>query len=377
MLRKKLIALLICLPLMFVTAYAAEEVEEFDYTAQLEASGADKLYDELPEETADYMRESGIDDVNYNSFTEINVATVINSVLSMTQNEIKSPFAVAGFMLAMLILASFIKGGENSLNSPLAPTVGTVMSVAISVTLIVPVIDLINEISQVVDAACTFTEAFSPVFIGILLANGQTATAAGYSSFLFGAVELSTICVGELIIPLLKIFLALSCVCAISTNVKIDAFIAFFEKNAKWLLGFLAVLLSGILGISGVISASADNVTARTAKFVISGSVPVVGGAVSDAYLTIKSGMTLLRNSVGAFGIIAMAYIYLPMIIRTVLWNLVLEIGLMVCEALQLDSINKLLKSVSGMVSLMLGLLVFSMFLLIVGSIVVIMQKSA
>lgn len=377
MLRKKLIAFLICLPLMFVTANAAEEVEEFDYTAQLEASGADKLYNELPEETADYMRESGINDVNYNSFTEINLATVINSVLSMTQNEIKSPFAAAGFMIAMLILASFIKGGENSLKSPLSPTVGTVMSVAISVTLIVPVIDLINDIAQVVDAACTFTEAFSPVFIGIILANGQTATAAGYSSFLFGAVELSTICVGELIVPLLKIFLALSCVCAISTNVKIDAFIAFFEKNAKWLLGFLAVLLSGILGISGVISASADNVTARTAKFVISGSVPVVGGAVSDAYLTIKSGMTLLRNSVGAFGIIAMAYIYLPMIIRTVLWNLVLEIGLMICEALQLDSINKLLKSVSGMVSLMLGLLVFSMFLLIIGSIVVIIQKSA
>lgn len=375
--KKKLIAILFCLPLLFITVNAAEETAEFDYSAQLEASGADKLYDELPKETADYMRDSGINNVNYNSFTEINVATTINSVLNMVKNEIKSPFAAAGFILAMLIFASFVKGGENSINSPLAPTVGTVMSVAISVTLIVPVIDLINEITHVVDAACTFTEAFSPVFIGILLANGQTATAAGYSSFLFGAIELSTISVSELIIPLLKIFLALSCVCAVSSSVKIDAFIEFFEKNAKWLLGFLAVLLSGILGISGIISASADNVTARTAKFVISGSVPVVGGAVSDAYLTIKSGMMLLRNSVGAFGIIAIAYIYLPLIIRTILWNFVLEIGLMVCETLQLSSINKLLKSVAGMVSLMLGLLVFSMFLLIIGSIVVIMQKSA
>lgn len=375
--KKKLIAILFCLPLLFITVNAAEETAEFDYSAQLEASGADKLYDELPQETADYMRDSGINSVNYNNFTDINAATTINSVLNMVENEIKSPFAAAGFILAMLIFASFVKGGENSINSPLAPTVGTVMSVAISVTLIVPVIDLINEITRVVDAACTFTEAFSPVFIGILLANGQTATAAGYSSFLFGAIELSTISVSELIIPLLKIFLALSCVCAVSSSVKIDAFIEFFEKNAKWLLGFLAVLLSGILGISGIISASADNVTARTAKFVISGSVPVVGGAVSDAYLTIKSGMMLLRNSVGAFGIIAIAYIYLPLIIRTILWNFVLEIGLMVCETLQLSSINKLLKSVAGMVSLMLGLLVFSMFLLIIGSIVVIMQKSA
>lgn len=374
---KKIIALIICLPMMFITVYASEAQREFDYEAQMEASGANELYDELPDETADYLQKSGIDDVNYNSFTDINAATVINSVLEMAQNEIKSPLAAAGFIIAMLILASFIKGGEHSLNSPLAPTVGTVMSVAVSVTLIVPVIGLINEISGVVGTACTFTEAFAPVFIGILIANGQTASAAGYSSFLFGAVELTSICVGELIIPLLKIFLALSCVCAISPSVKIDAFIAFFEKNAKWLLGFLAVILSGILGISGVISASADNLSARTAKFIISGSVPIVGGAVSDAYLSIKGGMTLLRNSVGAFGIIGVAYIYLPLIIRTILWNLVLEVGLMVCEALQLDNINKLLKSVSGMVSLMLGLLVFSLFLLTLGSVVVIMQKSA
>ena len=377
MLRKKIIALFFCLPLMFFTAYASEATSEFDYDVQLEASGADKLYDELPDETEEYLKNSGINSVNYNDFTNINAATVINSVLSIAQNEAKSPFAAAGFILGMLILASFIKGGEHTLNSPLAPTYSTVMSVAISVTLIVPVIDLINEISGVVDSACTFTEAFGPVFIGILLANGQTASAAGYSSFLFGAVELTTICVGELIIPMLKIFLALSCVCSISPCVKIDAFIGFFEKNAKWLLGFFAVILSGILGVSGVISASADNLSARTAKFIISGSVPIVGGAVSDAYLSIKGGITLLRNSVGAFGIIAVAYIYLPLIIRTLLWNLVLEMGLMVCEALELNNTNKLLKSVSGMVSLMLGLLIFSLFLLTLGSIVVIMQRSA
>lgn len=374
---KKIIALIICIPLMFMTAYAAEETGEFDYEAQIKASGADELYNELPDETAEYLQKSGIDDVNYDSFTDVNVASVINSVLEMAQNEIKSPLAAAGFIIAMLIFASFIKGGEHSLNSPLAPTFGTVMAVAVSVTLVVPVIDLINEISGVVETACTFTEAFAPVFIGILIANGQTASAAGYSSFLFGAIELTSICVGELIVPLLKIFLALSCVCAISPSVKIDSFIAFFEKNAKWLLSFFAVILSGILGISGVISASADNVTARTAKFIISGSVPIVGGAVSDAYLSIKSGMNLLRNSVGAFGIIAVAYIYLPLIIRTLLWKVVLEISLMICETLQLDSINKLLKSVGGMVSLMLGLLVFSLFLLILASIVVIMQKSA
>lgn len=374
--RKKLIALLLCLPLLCMTAYAAEETETFDYEAQLEASGANELYDKLPDDTADYLRQAGIEGVNADMLADWSAGDVLQSVLDITKNEIRTPLAAVGFIIAMLLLASFFKGGENSLDSPLAPTVGTVMSVAVSVTLAVPIISLINQIADSVESACTFTEAFAVVFLGILIANGQTISAAGYSSFLFGAVEVCTVCVGELILPMLKIFLAMSCVSAVSETIKIDSIIQFFEKNAKWLLGFLAVLLSAVLGISGVISASADNVAARTAKFVISGSVPVVGSAVSDAYLTIKSGMVLLRNSVGAFGIIAIAYIYLPLIIRTVLWNFVMEIGLSICEVLQLNSINKLMKSLSGMISLMLGVLVFSMFLLTLGSIIVVMQKS-
>lgn len=375
--RKKIIALLFCLPLLCMTAYAAEDGEAFDYTAQLEASGANELYDELPRDTAEYLRQAGIEGADYDMLSHLSAGNVLDSLLDMTKNEIRTPLASLGFLMAMLLLASFFKGGERSLNSPLAPTLGTVMAVAVSVTLAVPIITLINQIAGSVESACTFTEAFAVVFLGILIANGQTVSAAGYSSFLFGAVEVSTVCVGELILPMLKIFLAMSCVSAVSENIKIDSIIQFFEKNAKWLLSFLAVLLSSVLGISGVLSASADNVAARTAKFVISGSVPVVGGAVSDAYLSIKSGMMMMRNSVGAFGIIAIAYIYLPLIIRTVLWNVVMEIGLSICEALQLDSINKLMKSLSGMLSLMLGVLVFSMFLLTLGSIIVIMQKSA
>lgn len=377
--RKKLIAFLFCLPLLCITAYAAEDSEpfaDFDYAAQLEASGANRLYDELPKDTADYLQQAGITGADSDMLTHWNAGGVLNSVLDMTKNELRTPLSSLGFIMATLLLASFFKGGEHALHSPLAPAVGTVMAVAVSVTLAVPIISLINQIADSVEAACTFTEAFAVVFIGILISNGQTLSAAGYSTFLFGAVEASTVCVGELIIPMLKIFLAMSCVSAVSENIKIDSIIQFFEKNAKWLLSFLAVLLSSVLGISGIISASADNVAARTAKFVISGSVPVVGSAVSDAYLTIKSGMMLLRNSVGAFGIIAIAYIYLPLIIRTVLWNFVMEIGLSVCEALQLDSIRKLMKSLSGMISLMLGVLVFSMFLLTLGSIIVMIQKS-
>ena len=87
--------------------------------------------------------------------------------------------------------------------------------------------------------------------------------------------------------------------------------------------------------------------------------------------------MALLRNSVGAFGIIGVGYIFLPVIIRTLLWNFVAGVGESVCETLELGDVQKLMKSVSAVLSLMLGVLVFSLFLLTLGSIIVIMQRSA
>ncbi len=374
---KKWIAFLLCLPLFFLTVYASPEHEGFDYQAQWEASGADELIDKLPRETVKELEQAGIDGTGYDTLLRLSAADVVNSLLGITQREILSPLASLGFLMALLLVASFFKGGENALNSPLAPTVGTVVAAAVSVTLAAPVLSLIGQIADCVQSACTFTEAFGAVLIGILIANGQSLSASGYSAFIFGAIEVCTVCVGAWIVPLLKIFLALSCVSTISEDMKLDAITGFFEKNAKWLLSFLAVTLSAVLSISGIIAASADNLAARTAKFMISGSVPVVGGAMSDAYLTVKSGMLLLRNSVGAFGIIAVAYIYLPLIIRTVLWNMVMEIGLSICEALQLDSIKKLMKSLSGMISLMLGVLIFSLFLLTLGGIIVVLQKTA
>ena len=378
MLTKKAAAVFVILSLALsvggITVFASEE---FDLQSQYEASGVEGSFDELPDSVADELNAAGLDTGDISSVTGLNPADVINSVISVTGDEMKAPLAVLGIVMALLLFASVCKGGENAVDSPLSPSLNAVTSLAAGITLVTPVLSLVDSAGEAAEIACRFTEAFGATFAGILIANGQTASAAGYSAFLTGAINAASICVNQEVIPLLRIFLALSCVSAISESVRIDGVIRFFEKYAKWLLGFLAVIISTVLSISGIISASADSVGARAAKFVISGSVPVVGGAVSDAYLSIKSGMLLLRNSVGAFGIIATAYIFLPVIIRTILWSFVVGIGESVCDTMKLSDLQKLMKSLASTLSLLLAVLVFSLFLLTLGGIIVIMQRSA
>ena len=374
---KKLLALLFCLPLLFMSAEAAEETASYDIASQWEASGADRLEEYLPEETQEDLRSAGMDGSDYRSVSAFGVGQALSSMWKIARREAGSPLSGLGFIMAILLLASLYKEGEESLRSPLAPTAGTLVSAAVCLTVAAPVAALIGQVADTVKLACAFTEAFAAVFIGILMAEGQTVQASGYGTYVFGAVEAASVGVGECVVPMLRVFLALSCTAAISENIRLDAVIAFFEKNVKWLLGFLAFLISSVLTLSGTIAASTDSIAARTAKFMIAGAVPVVGGAVGDAYLTVKSGMLLLRHSAGAFGMIALACLYLPLLIRTFLWRFVMECGLYLCEAFRLDSIKKLMQSLTSTLSLMLGVLVFSLFLLTLGSILTLIIRES
>ena len=62
-------------------------------------------------------------------------------------------------------------------------------------------------------------------------------------------------------------------------------------------------IFTGLLSIQSVVGSSADTLTSKTAKYVISNCVPVVGGAVSDAYSTVKGSLSLLKNGIGGVGI--------------------------------------------------------------------------
>ena len=371
---KKCIALFL-MTLLFVSlgGLTARASEEFDLQAQYEASGAEEVLDGLPDSVREQLNGAGIDAGDIASAQTLQPAGVLQSVLSMTGGEMELPLGTLGMLLGLLLFASVVRGGEDALSPSLSPSMNAVTSLTAGVTLVVPVASLMDAAGEAADTARRFTESFGAVFAGILLANGQTASAAGYSAFLSGAVSAASLGANDVVLPMLRVFLALSCVSAVSGSVRIDAVIRFFEKYAKWLLGFMAVMISTVLSLSGILSASADSVGARAAKFMIAGSVPVVGGAMSDAYLSLKSGMTLLRNSTGAFGIIATAYIFLPVMIRTLLWRLVAGVGEAVSGSLELTELEKLMKSVSATLSLLTGVLVFMVFLLTLGGMVVMM----
>jgi stage III sporulation protein AE len=77
------------------------------------------------------------------------------------------------------------------------------------------------------------------------------------------------------------------------------------------LLTFFFGFLALILGYQSTIAAGADTLGARTVKFTVGSTVPLVGGALAESVRTLAGSIAVLRATVGTVGILCVVAILL------------------------------------------------------------------
>lgn len=147
----------------------------------------------------------------------------------------------------------------------------------------------------------------------LLLPAVSMATAASGSPAAAAVKYSATILFSDLLIRLIQRLLIPLCYTYVAVNVAWAALgndgLKRMGGMVKWcittLLSVLLLVFIGYLNLSGVISGSADAATVKAAKFTISNLVPVVGGVISDTAETLLAGASVLRNTAGVFGMLA------------------------------------------------------------------------
>ena len=345
-----------------------------EYGDLIDDIGASELTEYLPDETVEELDESGvkIDDI------DIDITKILEHIFSTAKNESTQPIRTGTVLLGAIMLASLAGGFKNALSdSRTANTVCTAVSVFCAVTVTAPLLRFFTATAKAIETANTFEKCFIPVFAAVLISAGQNASAIGSAAGILTASELSASVLTKAVLPFSRVLAGISaCACALGSSM--EAILSEIEKGIKWTLGLISSILVGALTISGIAASGVDSVAGKTMKFVVSGTVPVIGGSLSEALSSVKSCIGLLRNSVGAFGIVACAYIFLPVIIQGAEWNLVLSLCSGAAGMLCAENISKLLKSFSGIVSLVLSACILMMLVLIVSaSMIVIVGKGA
>ncbi len=381
---KKFLCCLVLMLLFGTPVFAAESTADGTnafaeyYEQQAEDSGANDLPDALPQETRDQLAELGVNGANWSDLQNLQPGDVFSQIVRMLGQGIRAPLQALLSLLGVMLLCALV----GSMNITLGErSMGGVMNVigmlCICMTVITPIVQTVLKVTGVIQGASSFMLACIPVLTAVMVANGQTASASSYHLLMLGTTNSIAFLSAHFLTPFMNVFLAFSTVSAISPGVRLHTLCGTVAKIVKWVLGFCMSVFTGLLTLQSLLGSSVDVTTNRTLRFVVSSFVPVVGNALGEALSTVQGCLKILRSGVGAFGVLGVAFLFLPVLLECLLWQVTLSLGAAIGDIFDLKEMTAVLQAAAKVISMMLAILLCTMAMLTISTVVVLLTGGA
>lgn len=327
---------------------ADTEEEKYDF-------GGESIHGALPDEARDELDNMGVTAENGGS--GLNVGNVLNMIWETVVENAGKPVTMLVSVVGVVILCTVMESMHGG-NSQLAAVFSTVGVLACSGIICTGFSEVIAGAKDAVDGLGTFLSVYVPAFAGIMAANGQTASAAAYSGIITVAVQAFVQIFSAVIFPLSSCIMGISVAGAVNPDLRIGRIAEMAKKIVNWCLVFIMTVFGGLLSVQGLVGAAADSVSMRAVKFTVSGTVPIVGGVVSDALAAVKGSIGVIKASTGGYGIIASAAVMIPALVTLILFRLVFMIASAISETFGISRITELLKSGECVISIIIAMAV-------------------
>ena len=353
------------------TGEAGETFDQSLYEEQMEESGAQDLWDSLPEETQELLEELGVEGVGWESLAAVEPQSFFEMLLGFFTGGLSQPLAAGASLLGIMLVCALMNGmklsfGERQTGSVL----GMVGALCACAVIAPPVISCIQQASTLIEGAGGFLLAGAPVLAGLMLACGQPVSASGWTVFLLAAGNGISLLSSVVLLPVMHIFLAFSLVSAVSPDIRLDSLCGVFAKTVRWVLVLAVTIFTSLLSAQSLISASADGASVKAAKL-FAGFVPVVGNVLGDTMGTVQSCVRLLKSGVGAFGLLAALCIFLPVVAQCLLWIFCCTLCGAAGDLLGQSEITGLLKAASQVLQTLLAIVVSCAVVMLVSAVLI------
>ncbi len=320
------------------------------------AQNVDEISDELSgavtDDARDFLNENEITPDN-NGAANLKFTDVLKNIWDMLAEKVTEPLKVLGALCGAILLCTLANSvsPDNTLKGVL-PAVGALCGAGICASAICGVVD---EALGVLSASANFMLVFIPSFAGITAALGYVGTASAVNLAVIAASQLfSQICV-NLIAPLCSTILGFSIAGAVHPELKTEKAGEVVKKFTVWGLSLIMTIFMGVLSVQTAVVSASDGAALKTAKFLVSQGVPIVGGTISDAVGTVGGGLEILKSSVGTYGIIAAAVMIFPVIATLVCYLAIFSAAEAAAEMFDLKPFSTLAKSCTQIMSIILA----------------------
>ena len=299
--------------------------------------------------------------------------TLYKKIINLLGKEVKTGIKSLVSILIIIVIHSILKSiSENLQNDNVSKMIYYVQYIAIVTVIMNNFSDVISMVKETATNLVGFMNSLIPILVSLMLYTGSITT----SSILEPAILFMINFIGNIIqsflIPAVLIAATLSIVSKIGEKVQIDKISKTFNSGIIWILGIILTTFVGVISLEGTLSSSIDGITAKTAKAIVSSSIPIVGKILGDAVDTVLGCGIILKNAIGVIGVIIIIGICIMPILKIAILTVSYKILASVSEPIADAKIIKLLEQIGDIFKVLLAILCSISVMVIVGTTLVI-----
>ncbi len=372
---KKVIVLIISVFMLFCidgTLVNAENESNDAEQAQKEITQEIErgIKSDTPDDAEDFLNDNDISLENPESASKVGVGDWLDYLLELVKKFLSNPLRLLGALLLVIVFTS-VASGILSSNSNLSNIIGIISVLSCTAILFETINDCIDSVSNTISNLSLFIMSYVPIFSSVVATCGNASSGASYYILVLFLCEIITILIDYILVPFVSFSLASSIVESINPNLSVNGFSRGLLSIARWTLGLATTIFIGVMSIQGIIGTSVDTVGIKAAKYAASSMIPVVGGAMSDAYSTIMGSLSLIKNSVGVIGIVIILVTALKPVVMVVCLKFSIWFSAVIAAFFEQNRICSLLRGINNVLSILLGIVACFTFIFIISTAVV------
>lgn len=334
-----------------------------------------EIYDSLDLETRQLLKDIGADTADFNSMFGVTPQKILELTKKLITGNIEAPTHSAVRLVAVIILIAIFECFAPD-DTRIKTIVGIVGNLICIISIISPLSTAISSAVSSISVCEKLMLALIPVLAAVVTVTGNPTLAASFRSIAFAGAQIISGISNGCIVPIVGAVMALDVTGSIMPSFKLDGITTLIKKAITAVLTFVSTLFVAFLGIKGALANAADTVASKGIKLVISSAVPVVGGALSEAYSGIIGSLVLVKSTIGIFGIAAVALVNLPSCIQLLFWIFSLRLSAAIGELFNQQSIAELLRALASSLTLLNVVLLFNAVLFIISTALILVIKA-
>lgn len=329
------------MPVTVTATDAAKELESI--------IGMDELEDALDHEQRKLLEE--MDNTGADGFLQTLQQMFSESILQSS-----GYFHRAGRIAAAILAVCLVCGICTTAESAAARAVILAGALGIAGISITDIGSLFTTGSAAIQELASFSHLFFPVMSAAAISSGALTSAPMIYSITVLFTDLLLTCITKLLLPTLYVLLGLAFAdCAIGEEV-LGRLRSLISGMIRASLKLILYVFTAFLTITQVISGTTDVMTAKAAKLTISSVVPVVGSIISDASETVLASASVLKSSVGIFGMCAVISIVILPFLQIGIHYLAMKLTGAIASVMTHKRLLSMIDGISEALGLMLAM---------------------